>query len=257
MKSFNWTCPYCSRAQAVTADQFSQEAEEIRNSGSVYGRISSLVKTIRCANEDCKQIQLMFSLHRVHLDHLGKFYSPGDKIRHWNLLPDSSAKPQPEYIPRQLVDDYEEACRIRDLSPKASATLSRRCLQGMIRDFCGIHGNTLYREIEELRKRFREGDGIRHVHLDSVDAIDDVRKIGNIGAHMEKDVNLVLITYEAHLGRTLASFVGDLASSPAFGLVLKPVPRSLAVPSGPFSGPRADRMRMVRNQEPCCQCRTD
>ena len=61
-----------------------------------------------------------------------------------------------------------------------------------------------------------------------------------------------LITYEAHLGRTLASFVGDLASSPAFGLVLKPVPRSLAVPSGPFSGPRADRMSLVRNQEDKC-----
>ena len=32
----------------------------------------------------------------------------------------------------QLMDDYEEACAIVNLSPKASATLSRRCLQGMI-----------------------------------------------------------------------------------------------------------------------------
>ena len=68
-------------------------------------------------------------------------------------------------------------------------------------------------------------------------------------AHGKVGLTKFLITYEAHLGRTLASFVGDLASSPAFGLVLKPVPRSLAVPSGPFSGPRADRMRMVRNQD--------
>ena len=68
-------------------------------------------------------------------------------------------------------------------------------------------------------------------------------------ANISRYLRNILITYEAHLGRTLGSFVGDLASSPAFGLVLKPVPRSLAVPSGPFSGPRADRMRMVRNQE--------
>lgn len=122
----------------------------------------------------------------------GEFRTHGERIRRWNLLPESAAKPQPAYIPRQLVDDYEEACRIRDLSPKASSTLSRRRLQGRIRDFCGIHDKTLYLEIEALRKTFHEGEGIRHVHLDSVDAIDDVRKIGNIGAHMEKDVDLVV-----------------------------------------------------------------
>ena len=53
-------------------------------------------------------------------------------------MPESDAKPQPEFIPEAIRQDYREACRIRDLSPKASATLARRCLQGMIRDFCAI-----------------------------------------------------------------------------------------------------------------------
>jgi hypothetical protein len=46
--------------------------------------------------------------------------------------------PLPDYIPEQIKDDYYEACSILNLSPKASATLARRCLQGMIRDFWGI-----------------------------------------------------------------------------------------------------------------------
>jgi hypothetical protein len=35
----------------------------------------------------------------------------------------AGVKPQPEYILPQIRGDYEQACKIRDLSPKASATL--------------------------------------------------------------------------------------------------------------------------------------
>ncbi|WP_331694608.1 DUF4145 domain-containing protein [Pandoraea sputorum] len=89
----------------------------------------------------------------------------------------------PDYIPKPIVDDYEEACAIRDLSPKASATLSRRCLQGMIRDFFGVSKGSLAKEIESIE------DKVDSVTWQSIDA---VRKIGNIGAHMEKDINIVV-----------------------------------------------------------------
>jgi hypothetical protein len=108
------------------------------------------------------------------------------------LLPPSSAKPQPDFIPKPIRDDYYEACAIRDLSPKASATITRRCLQGMIRDFCKISKGRLVDEISELRKQVEAGHGPPGVLLDSVDAIDDVRNIGNIGAHMEADINVIV-----------------------------------------------------------------
>jgi hypothetical protein len=110
----------------------------------------------------------------------------------WRLLPESSAKRQPDFVPAVLVNDYVEACRIRDLSPKASATLARRCLQGMIRDFCGIAKSRLIDEIRELRKQLDENSAARGVTHESVDAIDAVRSVGNIGAHMEKDVDLIV-----------------------------------------------------------------
>ncbi len=108
------------------------------------------------------------------------------------LLPESLAKPQPDFIPAPIREDYTEACRIRDLSPKASATLSRRCLQGMIRDFCGISKGTLFSEIEELRKRVSDNNAPKGVTDESVDGIDHVRGVGNIGAHMEKDIDLIV-----------------------------------------------------------------
>jgi hypothetical protein len=91
-----------------------------------------------------------------------------------------------------LVKDYEEACAILTASPKASATLARRCLQGMIRDFCGISRGTLHTEIEELRTQVKSGEAPRQVSDESIAAIDAVRELGNIGAHFEKDINLIV-----------------------------------------------------------------
>jgi hypothetical protein len=119
-------------------------------------------------------------------------YNRGDTVAQWSLIPESTAKPQPDYIPKAIVEDYTEACRIRELSPKASATLARRCLQGMIRDFCEISKARLIDEIKELRTQIDENRAPRGVTHESVDAIDAVREVGNIGAHMEKDVDLIV-----------------------------------------------------------------
>jgi Domain of unknown function (DUF4145) len=113
-------------------------------------------------------------------------------VKRWTLLPPSSAKPQPDYIPQAIRDDYYEACAIRDLSPKASATLTRRCLQGMIRDFCSISKKRLIDEINALRALVKAGQAPIGVQHDSVEAIDHVREIGNIGAHMEADINVIV-----------------------------------------------------------------
>ena len=129
--------------------------------------------------------------------------------KRWTLLPPSSAKPQPDFIPKPIRDDYYEACAIRDLSPKASATITRRCLQGMIRDFCEISKGRLLDEIKELRERVDSGHAPSGVLPDSVDAIDDVRKIGNIGAHMEVDIN-VIVDVDPDEAQTLIELVEAL-----------------------------------------------
>jgi hypothetical protein len=98
-------------------------------------------------------------------------------------MPESSAKTMPSYIPSPIVTDYNEACKIKSLSPKASATLSRRCLQGMIRNFYGISKATLALEINAIQDK---------VDATTWLAIDAVRNIGNIGAHMEKDINVII-----------------------------------------------------------------
>jgi hypothetical protein len=62
----------------------------------------------------------------------------------------------------------------------------------MIREFCGISKSRLIDEIGELRKRLDAGSAPQGVTAESVDAIDYVRSVGNIGAHMEKDIDLIV-----------------------------------------------------------------
>ena len=99
------------------------------------------------------------------------------------LVPSSLAKQFPEYVPQAILQDYIEAHNILHLSPKASATLSRRCLQGMIHDFFGIKEKNLNAEITSLKTL-----------VDPIiwKGLDDLRKLGNIGAHMEHNIDKIV-----------------------------------------------------------------
>ena len=191
MKPTNWNCPYCGRAQVVTGQTYAQSEVRIRNDLSKYGRIGGRVTSTVCSNGDCKEITIHYSL-RDAADTATGWCLTGTEYHSWYLLPESSAKPQPDYIPPPIVENYNQACRIRDLSANASAAMSRRCLQGMIRDFCEVSRPSLAKEIGALRALVDEGKGPQGVSQDIMDAIDHVRSIGNIGAHMEKDIDLIL-----------------------------------------------------------------
>ena len=84
-------------------------------------------------------------------------------------------------IPKDLAEDYEEACLVISDSPKASAALSRRCLQVLLREQ-GFSNKSLAQEIQ---------DAIDSNKLPShiADSLDAIRNIGNFAAHPMKDTN--------------------------------------------------------------------
>ena len=187
-----WTCAFCGRPQISTAQNTTETNRTIDVGYTEKRTLGYKVKAARCLNPTCNEMTLTFSLHPTEYMH-GSWYLQDTTTKSWRLLPSSFAKPQPDCVPVVLQSDYHEACAIRDLSPKASATLSRRCLQGMIRDFTGITKKMLVQEIEALRKAVDDGDeNARHVSHESIDAIDAIREVGNIGAHMEADINHIV-----------------------------------------------------------------
>lgn len=176
--AFNWTCPYCNTKTTITKTfSVNEDSYTIENAD---GQRLLRTEWIVCPNEECKRNTVTILLYSCRWN--GK-WEKIDLIRTWRLLPGSYAKVFPDYIPLVLKQDYEEASAIIDLSPKASATLSRRCIQGIIRDFWGVKKSRLIDEINAIQ------DKVDPLTWNSIDA---VRKVGNIGAHLEKDINLII-----------------------------------------------------------------
>lgn len=171
-------CPYCSMIMPLSDDTLSKQTPSFEHPfvNSWYGdnkpsyKSALIISFYKCPN--CGQYTI-------------KATGIGDDVKDVNvpIRPISSAKQFPQYIPETIRHDYEEACAIVSLSPKASATLSRRCLQGMIRDFWGIEKKNLYEEISALKNQ---------IPADLWSSIDALRQLGNIGAHMEKDTNVIV-----------------------------------------------------------------
>lgn len=185
-----WTCLFCNRAQIVTESNSDVRTARFDIGNSKYPFAGYRMIAIRCVNPSCNEIDLTAVFGKTQI--VNRDWDISEAIQTWSLRPESNSKPQPDHIPQVLRDDYFEACLIRTKSPKAAATLARRCLQGMIRDFCGISKARLIDEIRELRRLADAGTAPRGVELETIDAIDAVREIGNIGAHMERDIGVII-----------------------------------------------------------------
>lgn len=203
--TFNWTCPHCNRDQTVTANRHNLSVTGVGVSSLAEGELAFERFSIGCANPECRRLTLSV---RIGRDKGGADWVIDEDavLLSQRLFPQSFSKPQPDFIPFVLRDDYYEACSIKDLSPKAAATLARRCLQGMIRDFCGIVRGRLVDEITALQEAVAAGHAPRGVTDESVQAIDHVRSIGNIGAHMERDINLI-VSVDAGEAQTLIELI--------------------------------------------------
>lgn len=176
MPSHNFLCPHCDHSALIDDRNF--ESKDIYLGLNKVGEDKIIsYEYIVCPNPKCKKSTLTISVH------YGNQYLTGKKIFLKRILPPFASKHIPPCVPEQISNDYIEACEICELSPKASATLIRRCLQGMIRDFWQVKERTLAKEIEAIKDRI-EGD--------TWEAIESIRKIGNIGAHMEKDIDLII-----------------------------------------------------------------
>lgn len=93
--------------------------------------------------------------------------------------PRSGSRVIPSEVPSPYRDDFSEACKVLGDSPKASAALSRRCLQAILRDKGGTSKRDLADQIDEV---IQSGKVPPHVQGE----LDAVRVIGNFAAHPTK-----------------------------------------------------------------------
>jgi hypothetical protein len=90
--------------------------------------------------------------------------------------------PLPPEVPKDFASDYEEACLVLGDSEKASAALSRRCLQHILRKKGGAKDSDLAKEIQQVLDS-------RQLPSHIADNLDAIRNIGNFAAHPTKATN--------------------------------------------------------------------
>lgn len=168
-------CPFCSSIMAVAYD-----TKQVRCPSFSHQDESIFIDE---KSDSCLEVSFYQCPHCKEYTILAKGIGSAIKDVNVAIRPQSQARKYPDYIPLAIRSDYEEASAILYLSPKASATLSRRCLQGMIRDFFQISKSNLFEEINAIKDK---------IPTEQWAVLDGVRRIGNIGAHMEKDINLIV-----------------------------------------------------------------
>ncbi len=171
--SNSFTCPFCNNTFPLISDTYSAMKSAFNEISPVFPKdldSSLLIHYYRCPN--CNE-------HTIIVEGSGK-QTAGIHVQ---LRPKSKAKVFPNYVPSAIRQDYEESYSILELSPKASATLSRRCIQGMIHDKWNIKLKNLNQEITALKDK---------IDPSLWSAIDALRQLGNIGAHMEKNIDTIV-----------------------------------------------------------------
>ena len=186
-----WTCSICGRHATIGA---ADESNQVVNLSTPTSRVAEeafyvLAGLIRCPNPKCHEYHLTVQVLRSSIGHnsLGAdSYKPDHQskvgVGKFQFIPATTA-PLSSNVPAAVKADYVEAYLIRSLSPKAAATLARRALQGMIRDFWQVSMSTLHQELLAIKDR---------CDPDIYQAMMDVKSLGNIGAHPERDVALII-----------------------------------------------------------------
>ena len=143
-----------------------------------------------CPNPSCKKA--IFFLINAKIDQ-------NRNIWKWDIIKDSNGKeevakrelvrpkgisrpPVPKEVPKDIANDYIEACIVLSDSAKASAALSRRCLQHLLRQAAAINKSDLTNEIQQVL----DSNQLPTYLAESIDAI---RNLGNFAAHPLKSTS--------------------------------------------------------------------
>lgn len=125
----------------------------------------------------------------VRLHRAGKRYLPGQPtnqghpaLARFTAWPQGSSRPVPSEVAEPFATDFREASAVLQLSPKASAAISRRLLQHLLREKAGVKRADLSVEIAEVLAS-------RVLPTWLADDLDAVRNVGNFASHPIKSTS--------------------------------------------------------------------
>lgn len=140
------------------------------------------IYNVQCPSCSDEIIRLII-FAKQHFKVKGKFEDKWNPMKDVILYPKESIhRKLPNWIgvvPDKFAMDYKEANFILYDSPKASCTLSRRCIQNILTTMENVYSNELSVQIKEIAEKPNFPSSL-------IELLDVARKIGNLSAHPEK-----------------------------------------------------------------------
>lgn len=161
-------CPHCNTGVNVVYEE-SDTWEEDGQPGMGYQ-----VAWDHCPN--CVELIVLLQRGKYKAGHLEPITA--EEI----LFPKFMARYVEPEVPESYRQDFLEAASIMMISPKASAAVSRRLLQLVLREHFKIQQASLAQEIVSFLK-------LKDIPAYLAGAVDAVRNVGNFAAHPLKDTN--------------------------------------------------------------------
>lgn len=174
------TCPHCGVLvlfeRVFVIDEEEGDGPEFAQSNRFVINSQEPIRTRLGKCPACDRIVISVQRVRPQGGNL-PFRAIGPEILCWPRV--ASRNPVPSDVPKSIAADYEEAALVVSLSPKASAALSRRCLQSVLREQ-GYHQKDLAQQIDAVLPNLP-------THIRKI--VDAVRNFGNFAAHPITDKN--------------------------------------------------------------------
>lgn len=162
-------CPHCGRGV-----HFLPAKQYISPSGNFAGtQAFTVVETAAYSASQCPSCNLIIVWISITKNIGG---AGSEEFLVWPFLGQRKAPPD---VPSHIAKDYVSASRLVNVEPNASAALSRRCLQELLREVAGTTKRDLADQIQEVLD-----SGTLPSQL--ADNLDAVRNIGNFAAHLSK-----------------------------------------------------------------------
>lgn len=170
-------CPHCNTGVRLEFEDGSGAYQSKEDRSIEIGREVAWDQCPECEN---LIVLLKIGLYVEHNTEYMTYRSVSEVQKEQLLYPTYTIRQVANEVPEVYKKEFLETSAVLAISPKASAAISRRLLQNVLRAESDIQHSNLAQEIEEFIKL----DG---VPLYLSNAVDAIRNVGNLAAHPLKD----------------------------------------------------------------------
>jgi hypothetical protein len=161
-------CPHC-------LEEFEDDRQEVDR----WENIDGYWRTVRKFCPNCKK-NIYHLRHHLLYDDDNNLYNETEKDFYKQMNSKNISPQLFKEVPQPFMEDYKEAYLTFPISPKASAALSRRCLQRLLRAKTEIRNGLFADEIRQVIDT-----NILPGHL--LESLEEVISIGNFDQHPIKN----------------------------------------------------------------------